>query len=232
MSEEKGFLTEVDRAFLTGEKEYTGDNAKQLRYQRRQAIAERTRQAFHDFALLYDVLDEHERNRIFNIEPIHDDVDQYMEFRDALASTVAFLYRSLEGDIDSDTARTRPFRVPFEYVLTEGLKRGEADRYDQEHATKHRVDVDYGGVELVETGDPARLARGVRKIAKGKRHELTEVEMSSILSAYEPGGTMDILDDGQKGYAKLDERIQQLRDELGSDTTEFVDGEESVRRGE
>ena len=212
MSGERGFLTQTDREFLTGEHEYTGENAKQQRYERRQAIAERTRQAFYDFALLYDVLDEHERNRIFDIEPIHDDVDEYNEFREALASTVAFLYRSLEGDIDTDTVRSRSFRVPFERVLTEGLKRGEADRYDREHTTKHRVNVDYGGVELVESSDPATLERGLRKIAERKRHELTEAEMSAILGQYEPDGITDKIDGGG-GYERLNERIKELREQ-------------------
>jgi hypothetical protein len=59
-SEENGFLTDVDKQFLRGEKEY---ESNQGRYDRRRAIAKRTRQAFHDFALLYEVLDEHERDR-------------------------------------------------------------------------------------------------------------------------------------------------------------------------
>jgi len=231
MSGERGFLTQTDREFLTGEHEYTGENAKQQRYERRQAIAERTRQAFFDFALLYETLDEHERNRIFDIGPIHDDVDQHNEFRDALASTVAFLYRSLEGDIDTDTVRTRSFRVPFERVLTEGLKRGEADRYDREHTTKHRVEVDYGGVEVVETGDPATLVRGLRKLARHRRHELTEAEMSAILCHYEPGGIRDMLDGEGKGFARLNERIEELREEYGVEEVELTEERvEEIRR--
>lgn len=63
MSKDRGFLTEVDREYLRGEKEYTGDNAKQMRYQRRQSIRERTANAFRDFALLYLDLpaEEHEK---------------------------------------------------------------------------------------------------------------------------------------------------------------------------
>jgi len=63
---ENGFLTNTDKAFLRGEKEY---ETKQGRYDRRRAIAERTRQAFRDFALLCDELNEDERNRIFDVGP-------------------------------------------------------------------------------------------------------------------------------------------------------------------
>lgn len=211
MSDERGFLTETDRAFLTGEKEYTGENAKQLRYQRRQAIAERARQAFHDFSLLFDVLNEHERGRIFDIDPTDDGVNEYNEFSDALAATIAFLYRSLERDVDSERDPLRQLlRIPFDRVLIEGLKRGEADRYDRKDLPEHRIEVDYGGVEVTEIGDPAG-SRGVRKIANDRIHELTEDEMLTIIRRYKPGGTVDFLEDDPAGYARLNERIKELQ---------------------
>lgn len=210
-------LTAAQRDFLKkSEEERKTDYSRQSRSHHRREIAKRTRQAFHDFALLYEVLDELERNRIFDIGPLHDNVDEHNEFQDALASTVAFLYRSLEGEpatlANWDETRTPEFRVPFEHVLTEGLKRGEADRYNQNHATKHRIKVDYGGVELVEGGDPAALERGLRKLADRKHHELTEAEMSGILYHYEPDGPLDILD-GDGGYNRLNERVKELREQ-------------------
>lgn len=219
MSDEKGFLTEVDREFLTGEKEYTGKNSKQLRYQRREAIADRTRQAFHDFALLFDVLDQHERDRIFDVTPIDQGDDEYNEFRDALASTIAFLYYSLEGDLERDSPKNtddrlkRLTRPGFGSVLEEGLKRGETARQPRDMSTQ-RIGVKYDGVEVHELGNAANLERGLRKIADSRRHELTEEEMSSIIANYEPGGVADIMTDKPKGFARLDERIQELRDDL------------------
>lgn len=64
MSGGKGFLTETDRKYLRGEKEYTGENAKQMRYQRRQSIRDRTANAFRDFALLYHDLPPEERRKV------------------------------------------------------------------------------------------------------------------------------------------------------------------------
>lgn len=64
MGDNKGFLTPADREFLRGEKDFTGKNAKQMRYQRRSSIRERTRDAFHDFSLLFKKLDESEREKV------------------------------------------------------------------------------------------------------------------------------------------------------------------------
>ena len=210
-------LTAAQRDFLKkSEEERKTDYSRQSRSHHRREIAKRTRQAFHDFALLYEVLDELERNRIFDIGPLHDNVDEHNEFQDALASTVAFLYRSLEGEpatlagLAEGGREPQSFRVPFERVLTEGLKRGAADRYNQDHATKHRIKVDYGGVELVEGGDPAALERGLQKLADRKHHELTEAEMSGILYHYEPDGPLDMLDGG---YNRLNERVKELREQ-------------------
>lgn len=221
-------LTAAQRDFLKkSEEERKTDYSRQSRSHHRREIAKRTRQAFHDFALLYEVFDELERNRIFDVQPIHDDVDEYNEFRDALASTVAFLYRSVEGEpvtlagLAEGGREPQSFRVPFERVLTEGLKRGAADRYNQDHATKRRIKVDYGGVELVEGGDPATLERGLRKLAEKKRHELTEAEMSAILTHYEPDGIVDKVDGGG-GYNRLNERVKELR-ERSNDGSDSLD---------
>lgn len=218
MSEEKGFLTEVDRAFLTGEKEYTGDNAKQLRYQRRQAIAERTRQAFHDFSLLFDVLDEHERDRIFNVTETTATPDEMEPFYNALVDTVAFLYLSLEGEVNSDSNLTRSFSKPFDSVLSFGVKRGEKARHtEREHllvTIDFEVDVDY-------TIDLNHVDHAIDKLARREHSELTEREMFAVLTSYEPDGIH-----GEDSYTRLADRIRERRDELGIDTGEPLDVEE------
>jgi len=126
MSEENGFLTDTDRKFLMGEKEYSGDNAKHLRYQRRRAIAERARQALHDFGFLFDMLNEHERNRIFD-PPEEDESDLYQ----ALYRTISFLYYSLEGNKGAKPAfmRNRSLNSTFKQILEPGVQFGEQARY-------------------------------------------------------------------------------------------------------
>lgn len=61
MTSENGFLTDVDKQFLRGEKEYA---SKQGRYDRRRAIRERTAAAFRDFALLYHDLPDEEYEKV------------------------------------------------------------------------------------------------------------------------------------------------------------------------
>lgn len=142
MSDERGFLTGTDREFLTGEHEYTGESAKQQRYQRREAIAERTRQAFYDFAFLYDVLDPHERDRVFN-----PDESDTVELVEAMRDTIAFLYRALEGDRDRPISRDRSVTVNFNQVFEPGIKRGERDRQPQDDRALQNLFAGHGYVE-------------------------------------------------------------------------------------
>lgn len=210
MSEERGFLTKVDREFLTGEREYTGENAKQQRYERREAIAARTRAAFRDFQLLYETLDEHERNRIFDVgDDVISDKDLINEFHSALVDTLAFIYLSLETEVESDTLHYRSFRVPFNAILQQAVKKGEVDRYDRE-LFHTMVKVEFN-VEVKEGIDPHTSDRAIEKIADMRFNELTEEEMFSLLFSYDPLRTIH---EG-RDYTALDERIQNKRDELG-----------------
>lgn len=222
MSDEKGFLTKVDREFLTGEREYTGDNAKQQRYERREAIAARARQAFRDFELLFDELDEQERNRIFDVGDAFTDHEATNEFHDALVDTLAFMYLSLEGEIESNAIRHRSFRVPFDTILRQAVKRGEAARYERD-LSRSRVHVEFD-VDVQEGGDMLRLERAIEKVARMQFNELTEEEMYSLLYFYEPDGALQTLG-GEGGYSALDERIREKRDELGVGAAELSDEE-------
>jgi hypothetical protein len=139
MSDETGFLTDVDKEFLRGEKEY---DSKQGRYGRRQAIRERTREAFHDFALLYDELTPRERDRVF--DPDKSDAAKLTE---AMRDTIAFLYRSLEGDRDRPISQERTLTANFNEIFEPGIKRGERDRQPSDERGWARLLSDYGYVE-------------------------------------------------------------------------------------
>ncbi|WP_331235138.1 hypothetical protein [Natronorarus salvus] len=221
MSDEYGFLTHTDRRFLIGKKEYTGENAKQQRYQRREAIAARARQAFHDFALLYDSVDEHERDRIFDVGDDVTDYDAINGFHDALVDTLAFIYLSLEGEVGSNTIlhRGRSFSVPFDTILTQAVKKGEISRYDREMLGS-MVSVEFD-VDVREGADSLRTERAMDKIVRNRFNELTEEEMYSLLYSYAPGGALEVL--GSGGYTRLDERVREKRDDLGIGPVEFSD---------
>lgn len=218
MSDETGFLTSTDRAFLRGEKEY---EAKQSRYQRREAIAGRARAAFEDFALMLDVMDGNERNRIFDVEPPGGSpIPTQGLFRD-LIDTVAFLYLGLEGELHSPVTAKRGFSVPFERVIRAGIRAGERRRYDR------RVLVDVGGLEVdVTTNVDAHMVdAGIDKIARQSYTDLTYSEMFAVLERY------DVIH-GDESYSRLADRVEERREELGIDVGERFDVRDLVAENE
>ncbi|KOX94212.1 hypothetical protein [Halorubrum tropicale] len=123
MADAHGFLTDVDKEFLRGEKEYS---SKQGRYDRRRAIRERTREAFRDFQLLQELLDTEERDKIFD-PPTEDRVGML----NAMTDTIAFMYHALEGDAESGgSPASRSITVPFEFILETGIRHGEVARQE------------------------------------------------------------------------------------------------------
>jgi hypothetical protein len=64
-SRKNAMLTTEDRRWLTGEKTYDGEHAKQQRYQRRNDIRERVYNSILDFTILFDHLEENERQKLF-----------------------------------------------------------------------------------------------------------------------------------------------------------------------
>lgn len=103
MTDHKGFLTDADKAFLRGEKEYSGDNVAQMRYQRRKAIRERTRNACRDFSLLLDELEPEEVAKIFPFGDDTQDTDGvYSGMTDAMALFfVSFFDREGVSDVSA-----------------------------------------------------------------------------------------------------------------------------------
>lgn len=116
MTAHKGFLTDADKEFLRGEKEYSGENAAQMRYQRRQAIRERTRNACRDFSLLLDELEPEEVAKIFPFgEGTQDTEDVYDGMADALALFfVSFFDREDVSEVGA--------RQMIDMVVREGIE--------------------------------------------------------------------------------------------------------------
>lgn len=202
MTEHRGFLTDVDKLFLQGGKAY---DSKQQRYDRRRAIRERTREAFKDFSVLYGSLSEEERNKIFDVGESDTDRETLNEFQDGLVDTIAFMYVSLEGESDSDAVHHRTFRVPFDTILQQGVKKGEADRRPGEPfriMVNVDFDVDVSNMEMLDT------ERAIDKIARLRSNELTEKEMRSLLHGFDPARGL------HGDWDDLSDRIRERRDEL------------------
>lgn len=210
MSKEDGFLTERDIKFLQNQGEYyTGKNARQQRYETREVIAGRARQAFRDFTLLYETLDEHERDRVFDVGEGDADFGAMLELRNALAGTIAFLYRSLEGELDSSAVHTRSFGYPFSTILEQGISQAEADRQPRE-AWTGMVTVEF----TVEMNNPREINinHAIDRLAEYDEHELSETEVRALLRHFNPRGSDPDLD-----FGELADRVKERRDELGGD---------------
>lgn len=174
-NEENGFLTERDRAFLqAGGDYYTGENAKNQRYETREVIAERARQAFHDFALLNDVLNNRERNRVFD-PPERESLDE------PLWNTVAFLYLCLEGEAGSSPRYTgdRSYTGRFENILKTGVQRGEARRHSDDFAGVVTVEFDVNVSPGLESVD---VERAIQAIAADRVNDADEHDLRALVS--------------------------------------------------
>lgn len=114
-------LTTEDRRWLTGEKTYEGEHAKQQRYQRRRDIRERVYNSLLDFSILFEHLEEDERQKLFGApgtrqKQLTDDRDLTNGIRDALG----FLLYSTGITEVMDTADDYP-DVIAEWLLSEAL---------------------------------------------------------------------------------------------------------------
>ena len=114
-----GILTKTQRKFLTGEKEYSGEYAKQQRYQRRISIEDRLRNAIRDFRTLNATLSDNSIDKALRDE-YDDDIppDEKMHVANSLESVFALFYRGLKH---SDIYYESPMRS-YEEFIEGGLK--------------------------------------------------------------------------------------------------------------
>ncbi len=133
-------LTTEDRRWLTGEKRYEGEHAKQQRYQRRRDIRERVYNSILDFSILFEYLEQDEREKLFGTpgakqEPIDDDP----EFADGIRDALAFLLYSTGITSIMGAGKNGPDPIA-DWLLTEALHR--AGRKDGILIEKVELDID------------------------------------------------------------------------------------------
>ncbi|MCO8244898.1 hypothetical protein [Haladaptatus sp. AB643] len=98
-SRKNAMLTTEDRRWLTGEKTYDGEHAKQQRYQRRNDIRERVYNSILDFTILFEHLEEAERKKLFGevtANGRHWDVDD-KPFIEGVSDALAFLLYNVDA---------------------------------------------------------------------------------------------------------------------------------------
>ena len=120
-------LTETEREFLRGEKEYAGAKSESNKMRN---IRERVFQSLTDFELLANELPEDDRRKIF--ERLADESESHGA--DEAASVIEFLYKGL-SDLTTDPnniaaspqeASAEPF-LAFRNALTSGVARGKSE---------------------------------------------------------------------------------------------------------
>jgi len=145
----RGILSPADRRFLRGEADL---QSEQSAYDARYRIRQRLRNALLDFSLLFEHLDDRDREQVF-------DVDGDSDLTTAVVDAVAFL-----------SLGTADFEPSQEMLFTEGLQRAERRRTGG-RPTAH-VEVD--------AADRDRLEEIVETIESGRLHELSESELRAF----------------------------------------------------
>lgn len=161
-------LTTEDRRWLTGEKRYEGEHAKQQRYQRRRDVRERVATSVRDFSILLDHLEPAERRKVF--DPAHADggVPDDPELTRGVRDGLAFLLHAtgiadgMDGS-DGGVAGTTAGELLVEAI-------GEAGR--KEGFLVERVD-------LAVDARPAERSRIVEKLADDE--PLTAPELAAAI---------------------------------------------------
>jgi hypothetical protein len=102
----RGILTPSDRDFLLGRKTDYTDHSKK---QKRNRIRRRVRNAILDFSILFEYMEERDRNTVF--DPDDDERDAYTQ---GITDTLAFLHLGTMG-----------YYTPFNDMLSEGVGKAE-----------------------------------------------------------------------------------------------------------
>jgi len=145
-------LTTEDRRWLTGEKVYDGQHAKQQRYQRRRDIRERVYNSMLDFSILLDELDDDEWREI--VGEVTDGGQQWQNVDDDLQAGVrdglAFLLRTVGIATLMRDSQSSQGTVP-ERLFTAALRRaGHRDGLLVESVSLDIEATDVGITELLE----------------------------------------------------------------------------------
>lgn len=186
MSRKNAMLTTEDRRWLTGEKEYRGEHAKQQRYQRRRDIRERVHNSILDFSILFEHFEDAERRKLFRTDEGEQRVGADDEFAAGIRDGLAFLLHNTditdsmnaggagENNVgEGDTVENDPGPPPSaaEWLLREAISEaGQKDGYLVEN-----VDLDIRAQELPVSALLEDLRKGEELSPAGLR-VLMEIE--------------------------------------------------------
>jgi hypothetical protein len=197
---DRGVLTPSDREFLLGRKtDYTEHSKKQ----KRNRIRRRIRNAILDFTILFEHLDDRDRETVF--DPDDAERDAYTQ---GIVDMLAFLHLGTMG-----------YSTPFKDMLAQGVSKGEQELAGSDYRMVNvefnvdpvgRIDVD----EVVEKLDQGRFDEITDGELRAFARLLAESEdFSPVPLREEIMGQMDaFVERATEAGTRRDRRVEELTD--------------------
>lgn len=185
----RGILTPSDRDFLLGRKTDYTDHSKK---QKRNRIRRRVRNAILDFSILFEYMEERDRQTVF--DPDDDERDAYTQ---GITDVLAFLHLGTMG-----------YHTPFKDMLSEGVGKAE----------QRLAGSDYRMVTVEFNVDPVGqidVDEVIDKLENEEFAQLTDEELRAFVrlltmsEEFSPESTRDEIKDRVDEYA---ERVAESAD--------------------
>ena len=190
---DRGVLTQSDREFLLGRKSgYT----EQSRRQKRSRIRRRVRNALLDFTILFEHLDERDREMVFDPDDDHQEA-----YTRGITDVLGFLHLGTMG-----------YYTPFKHMLAEGVN----------HAEQALAGSDYRLVNVEFNVDPVGridVDEVVDKLEAERFAELTDEELQAFVRLLGDSDTFSAdelredLREQMSSFVENVEEARRLRDE-------------------
>lgn len=181
-------LTKTQRAFLKGEKEYTGDHAKQQRYQRRKAIKERVENTLQDFALLFETWNERGSGELFGEDPGRGETSI------GISALLGLLYLETADE------------GQFEQLLYRGVNRAEDRTHPERGLTK--VEFNVSRMPRVDMEDAINRYRKRGDLSDMSPYELASVAEVLRREDHVEGGGLEAAKAARKAWKKRESDIK------------------------
>lgn len=179
-SRKNAMLTTEDRRWLTGEKTYEGEHAKQQRYQRRRDIRERVYNSILDFTILFDHLEDEERERLFGEAAGRTDRGfEDRAFENGVRDALAFVLYSIGATaLMTPRGRDTPAAALTERLLADGLYR--AGRKDDVLVEGIDLDIDATHLPIADVLDALDAGEELSPAELGLLLETERVDTAEI----------------------------------------------------
>ncbi|UIP01428.1 hypothetical protein Hbl1158_16090 (plasmid) [Halobaculum sp. CBA1158] len=186
----RGILTPSDRDFLTGRKTDYTDHSKK---QKRNRIRRRVRNAILDFSILFEYMEERDRETVF--DPDDEDRDAYTQ---GITDMLAFLHLGTMG-----------YHTPFKDMLAEGVGKAEQRLAGSNY---RMVNVEFN-VEPVGQIDVDEV---VEKLEDEEFAELTDEELRAFVRLLTMSDSFSPDEAGEEIKSRVDEFAERLTESAES----------------